>query len=112
MIRLAPRLLEDAPALREHDRVSGNDESRVGHGCDAIGERGFVDGEAFLVCGLQDVFEGFEVLGKVFGFGGREDFEVCEANLCVVSNCGLDWRRRMTVLEQVVVFVGGLRMLG
>lgn len=81
MVCFAPRLLEDAPTFREHDCISGDDESGVGNGGEVVGERGFVDGEAFLVRGLEDVFEGFEGFGKVFGFGGGEDFEICEADL-------------------------------
>lgn len=43
-----------------------------------------VDGEAFLRCGLEDVFEGREVFGEVLGEGGGGYFEVCEANLAAI----------------------------
>lgn len=81
VVRLAPRLLEDAAALREHDRVGGDDERRVRARGRAGLQRGLVDGEAFLVGGLQDVFEGLEAFGEVFGRGGGEDFEVREPDL-------------------------------
>tara|TARA_R110002060_G_scaffold18405_1_gene25328 strand:- start:115 stop:231 length:117 start_codon:yes stop_codon:yes gene_type:complete len=35
---------------------------------------------------LEDVFEGWEGLGEVLGFGGGEDFEVVEADLRVYQS--------------------------
>lgn len=106
VVRLAARLLEDAPALREHDCVGGDDERGVRDRGEAVVQRGLVHREALLVGRLQDVLEGFEGFREVLGFGGGEDFEVREADLrgSLFSRPGINWSGGVTVLERGVVF--------
>lgn len=72
-----------------HQLAGAGDDDGVGRdeeGWLAAGRvRGFggVDGEGLLRRGLEDVFEGGEGLGEVFGEGGGDDFDVCEADLVV-----------------------------
>ena len=92
MVCFVPRLLEDASGLGEHDCVRCDDERGVRDRGEAVLQRGLVDGEAFLVRGLQDVVEGLEGFGEVFGGRGGEDFEVRESDLgrFYLSHCEIN----------------------
>jgi hypothetical protein len=84
VIGFAAGFFEDGARVRYDDRVGGDDDGRVGErhrGELGLGECGLVDGEAFLVRCLEDVLEGAEGFGDVFGVCGGQDLEVCEADL-------------------------------
>lgn len=81
MVCFAAGFFEDAPRFREDDGVGCDDEGGVRNGGWGGGEGGLVDGNAFLVGGLEDVFEGRQGLGEVFGSDWGEDFEVRESDL-------------------------------
>lgn len=81
MVLFVPGFLEDTPGVRQDYGVSGYDERGVGDGGERVVYGDAVYVEAFLHGGLENVFEGGQVFGEVLGFGGGEDFEVCEANL-------------------------------
>lgn len=71
--------LEDGAGERNDDRIRSDDQRGLAEFL--IVDFGFVDGLALLRCGLQDVFEGREGLGEVFGGGGGDNFDVCETDL-------------------------------
>jgi len=82
VLGLAAGLLEDAAGGRDDDGVGADDERGVGDRGGRICQRGSVDVKAFLGGRLEDVFErGEGGFGEVLGFGGGEDFEVCEPDL-------------------------------
>ena len=78
MLALAARFLEDLPQVGGYHGVGGEDEGGLvvgGVDCGGVDVLGLCD-----CCG-EDVFEGREGFGLVFGDGGGDDFEVCEADL-------------------------------
>lgn len=78
VLALAARFLEDLAQVRGDDGVGGEDEGGL-----VVGgvDGGGVDVLGFGRGGCEDVFEGWEGVGLVFGDGGGDDFEVCEADL-------------------------------
>ncbi len=82
MLGFAAGFLKNPSVARDDDGVGGADESRVRGRGNAVRDGGLVDVEAFLVGGREDVVEGPVVgFGEVFGLGGGQDFDVCEADL-------------------------------
>lgn len=77
MVFFRARFFEDFAKVCRDYGVGGDDERGFGEGVDG----GLVDVCAFCLGGGEDVFEGAEGFGLVFGDGGGEDFEVCEADL-------------------------------
>lgn len=78
MLALAARFLEDLPQVGGYHGVGGEDEGGLvvgGVDCGGVDVLGLCD-----CCG-EDVFEGREGFGLVFGDGGGDDFEVGEADL-------------------------------
>lgn len=76
--------LEDLPGAGDYDCVCGYYQG--GFSSVGIVDFGGVDGGAFLGGGLQDVFEGGKGFGEVFGEGGGDCFEGCEAYLFGSTN--------------------------
>jgi hypothetical protein len=78
VLALAARFLQDLPEVRGDDGVGGEDEGGLvvgGVDCGGVDVLGFCGG------GRQDVLEGREGVGLVFGDGRGDDFEVDEADL-------------------------------
>lgn len=78
VLALAARLLQDLAQVGGNHGVGREDEGGLivgrvnGGGVDILG---------FGCSGCEDVFEGWEGVGLVFGYCGGDDFEVCEADL-------------------------------
>ena len=86
MLALATRLLQDLPEVRRDDGVCGEDQGGLvigGVDCGGVDVLGFGGG------GREDVFEGREGVGLVFGDGRGNYFKVGEADLFVWMSVSL-----------------------
>jgi len=83
VLGFAAWLLENSPVDCDDYRVCCNDEGRVRERLRISLTHCFVDRDAFHMRCLGDVFEGAEgAFRQIFGLGGRNDFEVDNADLC------------------------------
>ena len=116
MLALAARFLEDLPQVGGYHGVGGEDEGGLvvgGVDCGGVDVLGLCD-----CCG-EDVFEGREGFGLVFGDGGGDDFEIGEADLwkgCVSFGRSFlrafSWAACLDLPVRVVVFFWARRRLG
>lgn len=65
MVALIPRLLQDLPEMRAHDRVGGEDEPRLLLGW--VVDLGLVDVAGLGLGREEDIFEGRQALVLVLG---------------------------------------------
>jgi hypothetical protein len=83
VVYLASRLLQYAPIVADDDGVCGDDEGRLAALC--VVDLADVDVFGLLRGGLENVVEGAQVVGQVFGELGGADFDVGQAQLCAIS---------------------------
>lgn len=79
MIGFGSRFLKNLAGMADDNGIGGDDDGGLAEG--RVVEFGGVYVHCFLFGGLEDVFQGGEGFGEVFGEGGGEDFEVVETNL-------------------------------